>query len=448
VVSSSTTDATVSEQPFPLQRRRIRQKPLLAAYAALVVFMIFYWARPEDVILFFARVPVARISLILAALALLVSLKDIRRRFPQEVFLLFLLIAQLFVAAVLSPVWRGGAVKETVEFAKILIVVAVIVAAVNTVLRLRMLMSIQVLSITAIVAVGILKGYSMGGRQTGSLEGNYSDPNELAFAIAMAIPLGLVLILLNKNGVTKIFWGSSVLLMIYGLLRTGSRAGFLTLLIAVAVFLWEFAIRGSRRYLLVLVVLAGFILWQSSNGMLAGRLRGTFNHKDDVAAAYDSARAREQLFWRSVDITKQHPLFGVGPGNFDTVSGQWHTTHNSLTLMSSEGGIPALILYVWILWCGFKNLRAAKRLARGRTQSALLARTLLASLWGYAVGSLFLSVAYEFYPYILVAYTTALLWMVRKSAADQGKYERSREKIAEGESEGEIAESGITLHPL
>jgi putative inorganic carbon (hco3(-)) transporter len=447
VASSSTTDATLSEC-IPKQRRSTRQKQLLAAYAALLVFMIFYSARPEDVIPFLARVPVARISLILAALALLVSLKDVRQRFPKEIFLLFLLTAQLFLAAGLSPVWRGGAVKETVEFAKILIVVPVIVTTVNTIRRLRVLISIQALAITAIVAVGIWRGYSLGGRLTGSLVGNYSDPNDLAFAIAMAIPLALVLILLNANWFTRIFWATSVLLMIYALLRSGSRGGFLTLVVTVAIFLWEFAIKGRRRYLLVLVLLAGVILWQSSSSMLAGRLRGTFNAKQDIAAAYDSARAREELFWRSVDVTKQHPLYGVGPGNFDTVSGQWRTTHNSLTLMSSEGGIPALILYVWILWCGFRNLRAAKRLARGRTQSALLARTLLASLWGYAVGSLFLSVAYEFFPYILVAYTTALLSMVRKSTAELHKYERSREATAERGGNKDLAESGIALDRL
>ena len=123
--------------------------------------------------------------------------------------------------------------------------------------------------------------------------------------------------------------------------------------------------------------LAGFILWQSSNGVLIGRLKGTFNVKEDTAAAFGSAQARQQLFWQSIEVTEDHPFFGVGPGNFDQVSGQWHTTHNSLTLMSSEGGIPALVLYVLILWCGFKNLRATTRLARGQAVSSVLARALV-----------------------------------------------------------------------
>ena len=143
--------------------------------------------------------------------------------------------------------------------------------------------------------------------------------------------------------------------------------------------------------------------------MLAGRLNGTFDEKDDAASAYGSAQQRQQLFWRSVDVTKEHPLFGVGPGNFQNVSGNWHETHNSFTQLTSEEGVPALILYVLIFWCGFESLRATKRLALGEKELRLLAGAFQASLAGYIVGSLFSSAAYQFFPYILVAYTAAAL---------------------------------------
>jgi O-antigen ligase len=440
--------ATFSGPIPPPPRRNAGQKPLFGAYAAVALFMFFYFARPEDVILSLGRIPFARISLFLALLAVVLSIKNIRKRFPKELCFLVLLNAQLFLSAALSPVWRGGALTVVLEFAKILIVVPIVVMTVNTMTRLRVMISIQAFSITMVVVIGILKGYSTGGRLTGSLAGNYSDPNDLAFMIAMAIPLALVLLLSYRNWIAKIVWMISVLVMIYALLRTGSRGGFLTLVVAVTVFLWQFAIRGHRRYFLALVPLGAFILWQSSSGLLAGRLRGTFDPKQDIAAAYDSARTRQELFWRSVNITEQHPFFGVGPGNFDIVSGQWHTTHNSLTLMSSEGGLPALILYVLILWCGFKNLIAAKRLAGGQTQASLIARMLVISLWSYAAGSLFLSVAYEFFPYIMVAYTTALLSMVRRSAAQLRKSERKGIELVESEVNIKVNESRIILDPL
>jgi putative inorganic carbon (HCO3(-)) transporter len=424
-----------------------RRRPLAGAFGALVLFMVIYSARPQDWIPGFATAPLAKIAGILVLLALIFSLRQIRQRLPRETIFLALLVGQLFLSSALSPVWRGGAFQATLDFAKVLMLVLVVIAAVTTVGRLRALIFTQAVSVAAIAAVAIWKGRLILGRLEGVLGGNYSDPNDLALAIIISLPLCLVLLFLSRRWLSKIFWSISLLVMTYAVLLTGSRGGFLALVVVAAVCLWVFAIRGRRPYLLGLAVLAGLILWQSAGGMVVGRLKGTLNVNDDTAAAYESAQARQRLFWRSVEITKEHPLFGVGPGNFDQVSGQWHTTHNSLTLMSSEGGLPALVLYVLILGCGFMNLRATKRLVPRRTESRLLAGALFASLAGYAVGSVFLSVAYAFFPYILVAYTTALLSIALKSAAQAREFDPALQKKQETHISWQTAESEISFPP-
>jgi O-antigen ligase len=431
-----------------VQRYTARRKPLVGAYFALLLFMIIYCARPEDWVPGLSQVPLAKITAFVALLALVFSLRHVPKRLPPEVVLLALLVGQMFLSAALSPVWKGGAFQVTLNFAKVLMIVLMIVSAVRTLQRLRLLIFTQAVSVSVIAAVALWKGRLILGRLEGILGGNYDDPNELALTIVMSLPLCLALMFLTGNRFWKILWTISILLMAYVLFLTGSRSGFLALVVVVAVSLWEFAIRGRRRYLLVFAALAGVILWQSSSSMLVGRLRGTIDVKENTAAAYDSAQAREQLFWRSIEVTKEHPFFGVGPGNFDAVSGQWHTTHNSLTLMSSEGGITALLLYVSILWCGFKNLKATKRLMRGRGESSLLARALFASLAGYAVGSLFLSVAYHFFPYILVAYTTALFSIARKSAAQSRNRESAPQLAVEKTSYLDPAKFGVPFLTL
>jgi O-antigen ligase len=233
--------------------------------------------------------------------------------------------------------------------------------------------------------------------------------------------------------------------MVYAVILTGSRGGFLALVVSSTVTLWEFAIRGRRRYLLALAVLAGLVLLLSAGGIVVGRLKGTFNIKEDTAAAFESARGRRQLFWRSIEVTMEHPIFGIGPGNFPQVSGLWHTTHNSFTLMSSEGGFPALILYVLILWCGFKNLEAVKRLPRRRPESILLARALLGSLAGYTVGSAFLSVAYAFFPYFLVAYTTVLFSIERKYVTQLRIIELAQQPVGQNEVYVDPEESRLSF---
>ena len=425
-----------------VRKRVVRQTPLFGAYAALLLFMCIYCARPEDWIPGMSHVPLAKIAAILALLALAVSLQHVRDRMPREVHFLILLIAQLFAASVMSPVWRGGALQNTLNFTKVLMVVLMITATVSTLQRLRLLIFTQAISVSAIAVVAIWKGRLIVGRLEGILGGQYGDPNDLALAIIISLPLCLALLFLSRNSFWKILWSVSILVMLYAVFLTGSRGGFLALVVAAGVSLWEFAIRGRRRYLLAFAALTGLVLLVSAGGTLVGRLKGTFNVTEDTAAAYDSARSRRQLLLRSIEVTMEHPLFGVGPGNFNQLSGQWHTTHNSLTLMSSEGGVPALILYVLILWCGFKNLRATKRLARGRTESRLLARALLASLAGYAVGSLFLSDAYQFFPYILAGYTTALFSIERKFAVQSRKFELAQQPGEEKKLYVDPAEPG------
>jgi putative inorganic carbon (hco3(-)) transporter len=399
------------------QRTASRRKPLVGAFAALLLFMLIYCARPEDWIPGLAHFPLAKIAGILALLALVFSLRHVRDRVPRETFFLFFLIVQLFVSSSMSPVWRGGAMQQTLVFAKVLMVFFAITATVSTLRRLRWILFTQAISALAIAVVAIWKGRQILGRLDGILGGNYSDPNDMALAILIAIPLCLGLLFLSKNWFWKFLWSVSILLMTYAVFQSGSRSGFLALVVAAVVFLWDFAVRGRRRYLLVVAVLAGAILWQLSGGMLAERLKGTFNSQVDTAAAYSSSQERQQLFWRSLEVTAEHPLFGVGQGNFNQVSGNWHTTHNSFTLMSSEGGLPAFILYSLILWCGFRNIRRAKQLGRGQKASKVMAGALNASLAGYLVGSCFLSVSFQYFPYILVAYTSALFSIAGKSAA-------------------------------
>jgi len=64
-----------------------------------------------------------------------------------------------------------------------------------------------------------------------------------------------------------------------------------------------------------------------------------------------------------------HPLFGVGPGNFPTAQndlalsrgeskGLWAETHNTYTQISSEMGIPGLVIYLALLYWCFKPLNS------------------------------------------------------------------------------------------
>jgi hypothetical protein len=191
-----------------------------------------------------------------------------------------------------------------------MLIVLVMVIAVTTATRLRRLLFIQAASVATISAVGVWKGHMLGGRLAGVLNGNYSNPNDLALAIVISLPLCLALLFLSRNVLSKIAWAVATFMMAYAVFLTGSRGGFLALAVTTAVCLWEFAIRGRRTYLLVIVAFVGVVLCLSSSTMLSNRLKGTFDSENDVASAYGSAEQRQLLFWRSLEVTVEHPLFG------------------------------------------------------------------------------------------------------------------------------------------
>jgi O-antigen ligase len=435
-----TTSATASAPS--LQRKLSRHKQLTEAYVSLLLFMVVYCARPGDWIPGLSNVPLAKMAGVLSLVAFVLSLGQIRQRLPREVIFIILLTGQLFVTVPMASVWRGGALRTTLDFAKVVLVVLVMVVAVNTATRLRRLLFIQAASVATISAVAVWKGRVLGGRLEGVLNGNYSNSNDLAVSVVISLPLCLALLFLSKNVIWRAAWALAIVTMAYATLLTGSRAGFISLAVVVSVCLWEFAIRGHRTYLLAVAAVLALVLLVSSGSTVGRRLKETLSSDDPASStAYSSSQQRQQIFWRSIELTARHPLFGVGPGNFEILSGSWHVTHNSYTQMSSEGGMPALIFYVTILWYGFKNLKRIRKLPSVNKEVTLLAGALHASLAGFIVGSFFASYAYQFFPYFLVAYTTVLLRIAKAYATrtqkvepvGQTESEHSGEKTIESE---------------
>jgi O-antigen ligase len=106
----------------------------------------------------------------------------------------------------------------------------------------------------------------------------------------------------------------------------------------------------------------------------------------------------------------QHPLFGIGVGNFKVAAAanaeekqehaDWLETHNSFTQISSEAGLPALIVYVLAIGFSVSSLIRTYRATRARPELAdmsHLAFAVLLSIGMTFVNANFASVAYQIY---------------------------------------------------
>jgi O-antigen ligase len=388
---------------------------LRAGFWGLSAFYVVYCARPQEVIPGLGWIPVAKLTGALALLGLVLSVGRSQRKLahlPREAYYLLGLIGVLFLSAVLSPVWRGGAFFDTLEFSKVCVLWMLAFLLITDLSRLRTIICIQAASVGVVSLVALAKGYSVD-RLNGVIGGIYSNPNDLAFAIVLSLPLALALLLTAKTIWMQGFWVAGILAMAVALTRTASRAGMIDLAVAGTVCLWHFGIKGKRFYLIPAALFVIVTIVAISGGTLRDRLglgsEDSVSQQEGQAAA--SYEERKVLMEKALSAIAEYPLLGLGAGNFVEYSGLWLEVHAAYLQIAVEGGIPALILYLLFFRAGFVNLKRVKQ-RRSVGDAELFRAALLASLVGFVVGAAFSPEAYHFFPYLTVCCSSALAAIV------------------------------------
>ncbi len=153
-------------------------------------------------------------------------------------------------------------------------------------------------------------------------------------------------------------------------------------------------------------------------GNAADRLASMFGGEHQEAK--ESGEARSYLLKQSLIYTLQHPLFGIGLGQFPNYeggnavlagkAGSWHETHNSFTEVSSECGIPAVIFFTLGIGSAMLTVNRTFRKARreGYTEIANASFCYLLSMVGFLVSITFLANAFRFYLPAMIGLAIAL----------------------------------------
>lgn len=404
------------------QKAALQREPLAGAFFWLSAFFIVYCARPEDWIPGLVYLPLAKITAICALLALVTSMGRSKRKFkdlPKEATYFFGIIIVLFIAAVLSPVWKGGALLGTVDFSKALLAWMLMFFVITSFDRLKQIIFIQSASVAVITIVSLVKGRSHE-RLEGVIGGIYSNPNDLAFAIVLSLPFCFAFLLSTRGVPRKAIWIMAMLAMCSALFMTASRAGFINFLVTGTVCLWVFGIKGKRNYLVVTAALVALVAGVAEGGRVKDRffaISGNDLNTGLEVSAHGSYEQRRQLMIDSVKAVARYPL-GLGIGNFISYNGTWREVHVSYLQMAAEGGVAGLVLYVLFFASGFRNLKRLRRIPIADPEIDLFLGALYATLIGFVVGAFFAPEAYQYYPYFAEAYTAVLLMIVKERRLD------------------------------
>ncbi len=392
------------------------------AYACLWLFTLMLYLRPNE-LLPIGTFPIVKI-VGLAMLALF-FLDQLSRSAPLTVVpkeLKYLLgMAVLMILSIPFAINVNEAFSGfTDEFIKVLLTFLVMINVVNSFQRLRRLLFL-VVACGAVLALGTIQNFLRGEnladgfRAKGWVAGMFGNPNDLALALNMLIPLAIGLALTRHNPAVKLFCAASALVMGAAVFVTYSRAGFLTLAL-VGIFL---VVRLGRRHPEAqIIVLAGAIgASLVAPGGFWNRTLTIFNPSGNAQAA-ESATARWDLLFRSLAVAGINPqrwLLGIGMNNFHIVSIREQVHHNAYLQVFNEVGIVAFVLYLLFLVSVLRTTaRVAKEFrAEPRYRHVwIMAITLQASLLAYAVGSFFASVAYLWYLYYVAGFTVCLRQLV------------------------------------
>jgi hypothetical protein len=264
--------------------------------------------------------------------------------------------------------------------------------------------------------------------------GAVSNPNDLAGHLLLVIPFLFWPILASRNILFRVAALAGVAYGVYRVLASGSRGAAVGLVAAGLFFLWRGTapqrlalLAGAPILFAVLVAMMPQSTWQRVTSFSAGEANAS-------EEALQSSAMRMYLLRKSVAYSLQHPVFGVGPGQFGVYEGThtqlagmthgyWHGAHNTYTQVSSECGIPAALFYIAGIFSSFHLLGSAYRQARARQDCQDIraaAFCVMLGMVGYCTAITFLNFAYFFYLPAMVGFAIAFSRAAQREFRDRG----------------------------
>lgn len=392
---------------------------VLGLYVAISI------TKAHDSLPFVSRLQPAKLAALLLLPAALMTLQwpQVRAVLRARVSQCIWVTVGLAVLSVPGAEWQGYAVDFLrTEYWKTLLVFVIMVAAWLD----RRALHLSLLA-AALGALAPAFKMVMGGVEGQRARFGFAfDSNESALMFVVMIPIALYLA--NRKGWLRLFWFAGAGLMLGAVVRTGSRGGFIGLMVLGIALIVNSPPR--LRFRQIALTLAGAVAFAATAGEETWvRLRSIASPTVDYN--YGAQEGRFEIWKRGVKYMVTNPVLGVGVKNFPiaegTISGKvnlgygikYSAAHNSFIEIGAELGFPGLIAFSLMLWWAAKGCRRVIALARPAALSATpfapeaqdeanLASMALTSLICLVITGSFLSFAYHPITYFIVAICVAV----------------------------------------
>jgi O-antigen ligase len=228
--------------------------------------------------------------------------------------------------------------------------------------------------------------------------------------------------------------------IMFAVTLTASRGGAIALVAMIAVMIALRFFRPAQLGAAVAVLAVGLALNPSyAQRLTTTSLSGIAAPAGSTVAADTATRGRLTENLAAAHVFADHPLFGVGPGEFplyyqeyagrigievhdrqrtgqDAGQAPQRAAHNIALGLAADLGVVGLGIFATVIWLAFTGLLRARRhwLSQGRPELADVAGALVAALTGYLAAGAFLSLAFERYLWLLLAMAGAAIALSRR----------------------------------
>jgi len=250
------------------------------------------------------------------------------------------------------------------------------------------------------------------------------DNNDFALLAVASIPLAAFFVRAGERRWRRAFGLATLGMLLFVIGRTESRGGFVGLLI-VLLFLAVRYRAIPARVRTGAMLAAGLAIAVLGGTRYREKLSTFLNPKQDYNWSGQDYNGRLELWKRGVGYMQDRPAFGVGLDAFPIAEGELSevarerlqhgqevktlVAHNMYVQIGAELGIPALLVFAWMLWRMYRTTRDVRRAYAGADSAESdLALAFTASLLGYLVCATFIAAGYFTFLYVVIGFVGAL----------------------------------------
>ena len=352
-----------------------------------------------------------------------------RARFQWSAELVLILsLTVWFIVGIPFSYFRGGSLNVLINvWIRTLLLFFLFTQTLIAVGRVRMIVWAVLLSeLVASLASLLVRGdsaYDVGGRFSGINKGLLGW-NFLGITLSVTIPFIGYLYVSRRSALQKCLLFAILGSTTWMLVLTASRGGVLGIIFSL-ILTWWFLIRGTpgSKLLIALVVLCLVVAAAEAPAVFWERLAaGSSSASGNSESAEESSEGRQRLLQYSIEDTLHHPIFGLGIGSFPIYHGSkrdplgWLGTHNTFTQISSETGLPGLLLVVFLIGTVIRHM---KRVSEGlpndpaNVELRLLAKATLVSTVVFVFSGFFAHLGYDYLLYYIMG-IAAGVWTIAR----------------------------------